>query len=68
MAPSLGFEIPILGLFAGLVVLAIGLFLSGLNVVTVAGVLLGFAGIVGLLLAVLATSEPSSDSPEETHH
>ena len=59
-APSIGFELPMVTLALGLVVLAIGLYLGGLTVVTVAGILIGFVGILGIVAAVVNTDEPGT--------
>lgn len=64
MAPSFGFEIPILVLVLGIVILAVGLFVGGLNAVTYAGIAIGFAAIVGLVLAAAATPAPDHESGE----
>lgn len=63
MAPSFGFDVPLIALVLGFIVLAIGLFVfNGLNVVTYAGILIAFAGIIALFLAVVATPEPEHGS------
>ena len=59
MAPSFGFDVPLIALVLGFIVLALGLFIfGGLNVVTYAGIAIAFAGIVALFLAVVAVPEP----------
>lgn len=59
MAPSFGFDAPLIALVLGFIVLALGLFIfGGLNVVTYAGILIAFAGIVALFLAVVAVPDP----------
>ena len=55
MVPSIGFEIPFAVLILGMVVLSVGLVLSGLNAVTIGGMVIGAIGVVGIAMAAAAT-------------
>lgn len=54
---SIGFEIPMVGLVLGLAILVVGLFVGGLNVVSYAGIAIGFLSIVALASAAVNVPE-----------
>ncbi|WP_247730068.1 hypothetical protein [Halovivax limisalsi] len=64
MVPSIGFGIPVAGLFVGLVVMLVGIFMGGLTPVAFAGIAIAFAGIVALLLAVVSAPRDTSERGE----
>lgn len=68
MALTIGFGIPIAGLFVGLVVMLVGISMGGLTLVALAGIAIAFAGIVALLLAVASAPDGTSSGHGERPH
>ena len=56
--PSIGFEIPMVGLIVGLIVMVVGLFMGGLTLVAYAGLVIGGLGILGLILEAVNVPHP----------
>lgn len=64
--PPVSYEVLIALQVFGTVVAAVGLFTGGLTLVTVAGVLLILAGVVGLAAAALATEREDVGDDDTT--